>query len=320
MQAVRKLRTPLLSLTITAALAFGAVQVLRAQSAAGNGVPVTVTVTATSHDKAATSSVPQNEVVVRQDGDVRRVISWKPATQDSQGLDLAIMIDNQLTRRISSNLDELRQFVRSQNDKTNVAVVYADYGSAKIEQGFTTDREQAAKSFHIPSAFRGTSNGTFDSVRDMMKKWPEDGNRRVLLLISSGIDLSEGVSETNPYRNVPLDNAIEATQRANAVVFTIYASGDTRALRGDFLTLNGQGSLDRLANETGGKAFFQGLSTPVSLEPFLQQMSGLLGQQYLLTFMAEANTKGDYSRLKVTSEQNGVQLRAPEHVRVPRAQ
>jgi VWFA-related protein len=320
MQIAGRLRTPLLSLTITAVLAFGAVEALRAQGTAGNGVPVTVTVTATSHDKAATASVPQNEVVVRQDGDVRRVISWKPATQDSQGLDLAIMIDNQLTHRISSNLDELRQFVRSQNDKTNVAVVYADYGSAKIEQGFTPDHEKAAKSFHIPSAIRGTSNGTFDAVRDMMKKWPDDGNRRVLVLISSGIDLTEGVSDTNPYRNVPLDNAIQAAQRANSVVFAIYASGDTRALRGDYLSINGQGSLDRLANETGGKAFFQGLSTPVSLEPFLQQMSGLLGQQYLLTFMAQANSKGDYSRLKVTSEQNGIELRAPEHVRVPRAQ
>jgi VWFA-related protein len=320
MQIAGRLRTPLLSLTITAALAFGAVEALRAQGAAGNGVPVTVTVTATSHDKAATASVPQSEVVVRQDGDVRRVISWKPATQNSQGLDLAIMIDNQLTHRISSNLDELRQFVRGQNDKTNVAVVYADYGSAKIEQGFTPDHEKAAKSFHIPSAIRGTSNGTFDAVRDMMKKWPDDGNRRVLVLISSGIDLSEGVSDTNPYRNVPLDNAIQAAQRANSVVFAIYASGDTRALRGDYLSINGQGSLDRLANETGGKAFFQGLSTPVSLEPFLQQMSGLLGQQYLLTFMAQANAKGDYSRLKVTSEQNGIELRAPEHVRVPRAQ
>jgi len=320
MQIAGRLRTPLLSLTITAALAFGAVEALRAQSAVGNGVPVTVTVTATSHDKAATASVPENEVVVRQDGDLRRVISWKSATHDSQGLDLAIMIDNQLTRRISSNFDELRRFVRSQNDKTNVAVVYADYGSAKIERGFTTDHEQAAKAFHIPSAFRGTSNGTFDSVRDMMKKWPDDGNRRVLVLISSGIDLSDGVSDTNPYRNLPLDNAIEAAQRANAVIFTIYASGDSRALRGDFLTINGQGSLDRMADETGGKAFFQGLSTPVSLEPFLKQMSGLLGQQYLLTFMAEANSKGDYSRLKVSSEQSGVELRAPEHVRVPRAQ
>lgn len=314
------LRTPLISLAVTAALAFAGVSVLRADSKTTNtGVPVTVTVTATAHNKAA-ANVPQNEVVVRQDGDVRQVISWKPASESGAGLDLAIMVDDQDSQRLSSNLDELRKFVLSQPPSTRVAVVYADYGGIQLNGGFTDNHELAAKAFHIPSAIRGTSNGTYDSVSELMKRWPNDGNRRALLLISSGIDLTNGAFDTNPYENLPLQNAIRAAQRANVVVSAIFAAGDTRVLRDDYLTTNGQGSLERLADETGGNAFFEGFNTPVSLQPFFQQFSRMLTQQYVLTFMADANPKGEFSRLKVSSEQNGVQLHAAEHVMVPKAQ
>lgn len=320
MKHAENLRTPLISLVITAALAFAGVMTLRADSRTpSTGVPVTVLVTATSH-KSSAPAVPENEVVVRQNGDVRQVISWKPAAHSGAGLDLAILIDDQASQRLASNLDELRQFVRAQNSDTRVAVAYANYGAVQMERDFTSEHELAAKALRIPSAIRGTSNGTYDSVRELVKHWPNDGNRHVLLLISSGIDLTNGVGDTNPYRNLPLSDAIESAQRANVVVYTIFAAGDTRALRNDYLTTNGQGSLERLANETGGHAFFQGLSTPVSLQPFLQEFSGMLGQQYLLTFMADANSKDEFSRLKVTSEQSGVELHAPEHVLVPRAQ
>src|SRR5215467_3375559 len=105
MTIAQRLKTPLLSLGITAALAFTGVAALNGQNrTASNGVPVTVTVTATGHDSRA-GGVAQNEVVVRQDGDVRQVVSWKPAAENAKNLDLAIMIDDQLSRRISSNLN-----------------------------------------------------------------------------------------------------------------------------------------------------------------------------------------------------------------------
>ena len=324
MNHASSLRTPLISLAVTAAFAlafaFAGVSVLRADSKPANtGVPVTVTVTATAHNKAA-ANVPQNEVVVRQDGDVRQVISWKPASESGVGLDLAIMVDDQASQRLSSNLDELRKFVLSLPPSTRVDVVYADYGAVQWNGGFTDNHELAAKAFHIPAAIRGTSNGTYDSVAELMKRWPNDGNRRALLLIASGIDLTNGAFDTNPYENIPLQNAIRDAQRANVVVSTIFAAGDTRALRSEFLTTNGQGSLERLAEETGGNAFFEGFITPISLQPFLNQFTRMLGQQYVLTFMADANPKGEFSRLKVTSEQGGVQLHAAEHVMVPKAQ
>lgn len=318
MQHQEKLRTPLISFAITAAVALAGVAALRADSGLPDkAVPVTVTVTATSHDRAA-AEVSQNEVVVRQDGDVRPIVSWKPAERADSRLELAIMIDDQASRKISSNLDELRQFVRGQSPNTKIAITYANYGTAETAQPFTTDHDRAAKAIRMPSAIRGTSNGTYDSIREFVKHWPDDGNRRVMLLISSGIDLTDGIVDTNPYQNIPLDNAIQAAQRANVGVFTIFASGDTRALRNPYLTNNGQGSLERLASETGGHAFFQGLSTPISLQPFLKQLNEMLGRQYVLTILAEADTKGEYSRLKLTAEQSGVELHAPKHIRVPR--
>ncbi|HXQ98048.1 MAG TPA: hypothetical protein VN774_06365 [Candidatus Limnocylindrales bacterium] len=281
---------------------------------AQQGPAVTVTVTAMGKDKSAPPPIPANEVVVRVDNKVRPIVSWVPSEGGRAGLDLAIVVDDSITPRAADRWSEMQSFVRSLPVDTRVGVAYANYGATHFEQDFTANHEQAAKAFRIPAALSGSTNGTFDAVRDLIKKWPATPSRREILLISSGIDLDNGVSDTDPNRNMELQSLIDEAERSGIVVYTIYASTPGPESHNAFLVMNGQGCLGRLAAETGGDAFFQGLETPVSFQPFLDEIHTLLGQQYLLTFYAEPRPKPGFSHLKVVPESHSIQLIAPDHV------
>jgi hypothetical protein len=299
-------------------LAAGGALVSRQANAADDNVPVTVIVTATAHGEKTPPAIPQNEVVVKQQDSHRQVVSWEPVQPNGSDLEVMLLVDDSLTLHVANDLNDVRNFVRNLPENAKVEVAYANYGAVKVEQPFTADHAQAASAFRLPQSIPGTANGYFDSVREAIKQWPADSSRHVLVLVSSGIDLTNGAAETEPNLNMPLQQAINEAQHKNVVVFTVYASPDTRFLRHDqFLTLNGAGSLSRLADETGGQSFWQGTTTPVSMGPYLNQIRQMLGQQYKLTFMADS--KLNNSKLHVTAEQSGVTLHAPEYVRVPKS-
>jgi len=305
-------------------LILGAVCVLCASTAfaqggasSSGGVPVTVTVTATGKEQAQPSTIPINAVVVKQDGKVSKVVSWEPANGGKAGLDLAVLIDDSVSQKASVQLKDIGELIRTLPADTRVSVGYAGFGAVRYEQEFTTDHEKAAKSIRIPNAFPGTANGVYDSFAELIKKWPASQNRKVVLFVSDGIDVTNGVDDSIPGQSMVLQRAIDAAERAGVVVYSIFASGNGRAVQNPFLVNNGQGSLARLASETGGDAFFEGFQTPVSFRPFLDDVRRLLGQQYLLTFLATPSEKGRYARLQVSVEAGETELIAPDHVYVP---
>lgn len=281
-------------------------------------IPVTVTVTATSHGESLPPMVQQNDVVVRQQSTNRKVVSWAPVQPAGGDLEVAVLVDDSLTMHVANDLNDVRDFVRHLPANAKVGVAYAEYGGAHFEQNFTADHAAAAGAFRLPGAAPGTSNGLFDSVRDLIKHWPASDARHVLLLVSSGIDLTDGYALSEPGTNGPLEQAIEAAQHNNVMVYAIYAPPSTKELsHNGFLSNNGLGSLDRLADETGGKAFSQGYNTPVSMQPYLGAIQRMLGQQYRLTFLADASVRGGTSKLRVSTEQSGVELHAPQYIRLP---
>jgi VWFA-related protein len=281
------------------------------------GVAIIVTVTATGRDQAVPPKISSNEVVVSQDGKSRKLLAWEPVQPGNSRLELAVLVDDSLSTRVAGQWSDLQNYLRTLPRDVRVAVAYANFGAAHIQQDFTTDHELAAKAFQIPKGAGGTSNGIYDSVADLIKKWPETRDRRVILLISSGIDLTNGIFDTQPAINGPLQKTIDQAQRSGVVVYSLYASGSGRLENNSFLISNGQGCLGRLAAETGGDSFFLGLDTPVSFQPFLQDIGRLLGQQYLLTFLATPGAKAGYAHLRVTVENNSVELLAADRVYVP---
>jgi hypothetical protein len=81
----------------------------------------------------------------------------------------------------------------------------------------------------------------------------------------------------------------------------------------------GQSNLAQMADETGGESFFQGLDTPISFAPFLDQLDMVVHNQYFLTFETARSTrkKGEFRRFRVRTEQHNVEISAADTVFVP---
>ncbi len=229
---------------------------------------------------AAPASASSNAAVLHHDGNVWNAGSSAAVQGGQTGLDLVVLIDDSLSQRVDIQLKEIGTFLQTLPPDARVAVAYANYGGVNYAQEFTTDHEKAAKSIHIPSAFPGTANGLYDSVTTLIKKWPVTQNRRMVLLISDGIDTTGGLSDTEPNTNAVLQRAIHQAEQSAVVVDSIYASGSGGTSEDRLLVLNGQGCLSQLAAKTGGNAFFEGMETPLTFKPFLQDIAKSLGVKY----------------------------------------
>jgi VWFA-related protein len=135
------------------------------------------------------------------------------------------------------------------------------------------------------------------------------GTRRAVLVVSDGVDLSRGFDNSSPSQSADLDRAISEAQRRSVAIYAIYAptagSGGNTSL-----VNNGQGSLARLAQETGGKSFFQGSGAPVSFDPFLRQLSDRLSRQFALTYLSTHADKG-FHRIKIEATDADAEINHP---------
>jgi hypothetical protein len=200
-----------------------------------------------------------------------------PVAKPQGGLDIAVVIDNTLTQNVDVQLKQIGDFLQTMPQGTKVAVIYADYGGLQYAQDFTTDLGAAAKSIHIPAGFPDSTNGLYDSLSSLIQKWPADSNRHVMLLVANGIDTDNGVANTEPYLNQEFQHAKSLAEKDGVTVEAIYSSGAGLALQNRTLILNGQGCLSQLASATGGKAYFEGMNTPVSFTPYLKDIARQLG-------------------------------------------
>ena len=305
----------LLLFPLAALTAFGATQ-----TAEQKPDVVSTVVTVINHRAGASlPPISKGDVVVRQNGVVRPVLDWQPLRGPQGAVDLAVLIDDSLESAVALQWTEVARFIKDLPPESRVAIAYGDYGSANMVQRFTTDRELAIKAMRLPVGRINASASIYLALADLANHWPAGHNRRVVLLISDGIDIFYGIRESTPGQNMNLQRAIDATQKKGVIVNSIFASGASAYSRNFYLVANGQSCLARLALETGGSNYQVGTRTPVDFQPFLKQVADSLTRQYRLTFRAKLGPKPDFARLQLSMEQRGIELLAPSRVYLPAA-
>ncbi len=109
----------------------------------------------------------------------------------------------------------------------------------------------------------------------MLKRWPDTGIRRSILLISSGIDISV-VRAGSLYPD--LDRVIIRAERQNTNIWTVYFPSSSHHGRSFYLATYGQNNLNKMADDTGAESYYLGPSTPVSLKPYFDEIGTHLEQ------------------------------------------
>jgi hypothetical protein len=267
-------------------------------------------------DNKRMPEVNRDDVIVRQGKDRLQVTGWAPARGDRAGLDLFILIDDASDPIVGSQFDDLRSFINGQPSTTSVGVGYMRNGTVLIAQNFTTDHSQAAKALRLPVASSGTYGSPYLSVMDLMKRWPENSNRREVVMVTDGIDRFRGGPA---YRGLSfispdVDSASTVAQRTGTIIHTIFARGVGRLGSNFWEITNGQNGIAKLSDQTGGESFYLGTQNPVSFKPYLDDVQRTLDNQYLLEFRAEPSKKSGLQSVKLTTEVAGVELDSADSV------
>jgi VWFA-related protein len=279
-----------------------------------------VTVTVRTSQPGASPVVSRDDVRVYEDNKSRPVVSWVAAEAQPGPLDLTILVDDSIGDNVSLQFKSLADFFQTLPAGTRIRLAYASYGGNRVVQDFTSDYRLAVKALRLPAGSTTAGGSIYESVANLLKNWPRDGNRRGLFVITDGIDINQGMEESQPNLNTDLQRAIDLAQSTNVPIYTVFARGARALGRDESLLINGQGCLARLTSETGGQSYFQGTRTPLAFAPFLKEYANDLRNQYVLTFQTLPAPKSGYHRLRVTTEIRGVHLFAPARVFITHAQ
>src|SRR4029077_1539525 len=203
---------------------------------------VTMTVTAVGKKNTEPPPVAKEDVQLYEGKERVQIADWK----GGETLYLALLIDDSLDFNVASQLSDIKAFIMAQPKTTAIAVFYGRNGTAMLAQDFTADHALAAKALRIPLGGVGAFTSPYLTLLDLMKRWPATGDRRSILLISSGIDYFRGNFEL---RSPDLDSTIERAQKENINVWTIYSPDAGPQGRGFFRVSNAQANLSQLSDE-----------------------------------------------------------------------
>jgi hypothetical protein len=195
-------------------------------------------------------------------------------------LNIAILIQDDLVSQVSNELGVTRDFIRSLPSGSRVMVGYITTGSLQVRQPFTTDLEQAARSLRIPTA--STASSAFNPYVEVLEALRLfDGgwnNANAVLLISDGLDVSRGFDSTAAGHTVDLERAIAEANRRRVAVFSFYAPSVGLTSHSRLAASYGQSSLNRLSDDTSGKAFFQGTNGFVTFDSYFFRLRQVLNR------------------------------------------
>ncbi|HLM56520.1 MAG TPA: hypothetical protein VK422_10435 [Pyrinomonadaceae bacterium] len=270
---------------------------------------VTIPVTLRLPERPADEEIQYIEdLQVFEDGERQEILATRGGPRSP--MTLAVLVQDDLVPSFSNEIKGLANFVRRLPSGSRVMVAYLRSGSLQVRQKFTPDLERAARSLRIPiSSPSAAPYNPFALTRDAVKRFESQPvGRRAILLVSDGVDLSRGFENSTPANSVDLQRAINEAQRKGVAVYSIYSPAvGTNAQ--NFAAV-GQGSLNRLSDETGGRAFFQGFAAPLSIDRFLTDINAALSRQFALTYLSTHPDKG-FHRLRVVADLPGGEIRYP---------
>jgi VWFA-related protein len=280
--------------------------------ASADGGEVTILVTAHPHNnraRAEAAKLRPDDFAVREEKIAQKIISVKSAAEAPPII--AVLIQDDLQTRVNNEIKGIKQFIRSLPEGSRVMTGYITAGSLQVAQDFTADRERAAESLRIVRSSASASPfNPYVELTEALKRFDsQPAGRRIALMISDGLDTSRGIRSASPTQSVDLDRSIREAQRRGVAVFSFYSpsvglSGVSR-LEANF----GQSSLNRLADETGGEAFYSGFDV-VSFDPYIKEFNEALGMQWLITYRS-SNAGNSFREIEVTTEAD-VHLHYPE--------
>jgi len=225
-------------------------------------------------------------------------------------LDTSNSIRDRLKFEQEAAVDFIHNVIRRRKD---MAFLMSFDSEAGLVEDFTDDAGQLTEAVMRQRAGGGTA--LYAGIRNACRRkllsppLPQGENpqvRRVLIVISDGVDTDPG----GPLRS----EAIEACQRAETAIYAVSTSTDWLSVTGDkpkkYHLTDGDKTLEHMAEETGGRAFF-----PYRIDDLARSFADIddeLRSQYQIAY-SPLNRRADGRfrtiRIKVV-DRDGLEVRA----------
>ena len=270
-----------------------------------NLVPITVSV-ADRKGKFVTN-LKKEDFKVFEDDKIQTITNF--SSESNLPLTIALLVDTSGSIRDKLRFEEEAaiEFFYStlQRGKDKALVISFDSG-VDLLQDFTDDPEKLADKIRKIRAGGGTS--LYDAIYlAVNQKLAGQDGRRVVILITDGDDNSSRVSMTE---------TLEAAQRNEVTMYAI--STNSTAFFGSKEQERGDKTLKRLAEETGGKAFF-----PLKIQDLASSFLDIhdeLRSQYQIGYRpTNAKQDGTFRRIRVDLADKRYKTRARSGYYMPKA-
>jgi VWFA-related protein len=266
--------------------------------------------TAADKNKRFVSTLKREDIRVLEDGQPQEIFTFQQNTD--LPLSIAILIDTSLSeeRTLPDEKAAARAFLEAvmRSGKDEAAVV-SFTGEVTLEQGFTGSLERLRRAvdrveFVPPAGYIGGgvvvggtppisggnrdmagSTAIWDAVwatADELMTDAAENTRRTIILLTDGVDSSS---------QVKMHEAIRQSQKSDALIYAI-GIGDRYSYGVD------EGSLRKIAGETGGRAYFP--HNERELREAFEQIQRDLREQYLLAYSPSNKARdGSYRRIQI---------------------
>jgi len=298
-------------LTLLAATALSQPNTAEKQKVRTVSIPISIFTKQELKEDRLQEYIQLDRLIVKENNEEQQILSIRSI--EEAPLSLAVLVQDDLTSNFNLQIEDLKKFIQRLPRGSRVMVAYLRGGATQVRQRFTDDLAKAAGSLRIVTSSASTApRSPYDGVVDVLERFDSlPAGRRAILLVSDGLDLSNGITGASPGQSLELDRAILKAQRRSVAVFSFYSPSSSTASGDSRLILLGQGSLQKLSDESGGRAFFQGSIAPISFEPFFKDLSILLNRQFLLTYLSTHMKKG-YYKVHVSSTNPEVKVEHPK--------
>lgn len=264
---------------------------------------VTVTVVH-KDDDSSTSRLDASEFAVYR-GDARQQIVDVKGPSDSP-LNVAVLIQDGLAVGVGNEISTIKEFIAALPEGSTVMVGYLRSTGLQVRQAFTADRKKAIKALRIPLNNIDVGSAPFIGLEEALRRFDGVTGRNQVVMVSNGLQLNRDLASASPTNNLDLDRAISAAAKRGIPVWSIFANAPGRLGTSNLAVFYGQGCLNRLSDETGGRAFFSGRGF-VTFDHALESIARDMGDQYVISYLGDGKGK-----LEVTTESTGVKLRHAE--------
>jgi hypothetical protein len=282
---------------------------------AGRGQAV-VTVMPKHHSELS-PNLTQRDLSLKVSGKESSVTGWLPLRGADDKLELVLLIDSS-ARDLGRQFEEIRSFVQTLPPHTSIAIGYMQNGSAVFSRPFSVDHAEVLRALHMPGGSAGSSASPYFCLSDLAKHWPagDPGARHEVVMVTDG---REPYTEHYDPDNTYVQAAITDSVRAGLVVYSLYWTRWSNAVNLPEGTNSGQNYLASVTQATGGASYGFGSSNPVSFQPFFEEISRRLENQYRLSFSARLDGKPVVDSLKLKNGGMAADITAPQQVFVMRA-